>query len=699
MSQNNESNSNRLINETSPYLIQHAYNPVDWYPWGEEALERARNEQRLILLSIGYSACHWCHVMERESFENEQIAEIMNKHYVCIKVDREERPDLDKIYQVAHQMFNQRGGGWPLTAFLTYDEHAPVFVGTYFPDKSRHGMPSFATVLENIAQQFSASKDRLSEHNRVIKEAFERFSIPEPNNQEAFDESLLDSAVESLIEDYDPVYGGFGYAPKFPHPTQIEVLSEFCQRQNSDPTRHESVMNIILHTLDAMGNGGLYDQVGGGFYRYAVDAKWEIPHFEKMLYDNAQLIPHYVGLGIVTDRTRLSQIAQESAQWVIREMQAPQGGYFSTLDADSEGEEGKFYVWKSDELREVLDEQEYRVVDIRFGLRGRPNFEGNWHLTAVNSIIVVAQRSGIPIDQTRQLLESACAKLFDVRCQRIWPGRDDKILASWNGLMIKAMARTGRLLNQVEFIESAQRALDFVRTHMWKNGRLHAAAMGEQARFNGYLDDYAFVADAVIEMLQVRWRNEDLDFVIELVDALVEHFTDVKSQAFYFTSDDHEKLIHRSIPTNDDATPSGNGIAAQVLTKLGYLTGDTQYLDKASGVVQGVSRTVTAMPSAFGSVLVAIEQIINPPPVVIIRGDLEEMAAWARAVMSAEPLKPMVFQIPRDVHDGLPVMLAEKKCGDSTTAYVCTGFTCSAPCSSLDQLLRVIADRKSSSNS
>ncbi len=684
---------NRLIDETSPYLLQHAYNPVDWYPWGPEALERARLEKKLILLSVGYSACHWCHVMERESFEDEKTAAIMNQHYVCIKVDREERPDLDKIYQLAHQLFNQRAGGWPLTAFLTYDEHAPVYIGTYFPDKPRHGMPSFAQVLENISKQFNTAKRSLGDHNQLVKNAFSQFSIPHSAVPKAFDQSLLTAAVDDLLKSYDPVYGGFGAAPKFPHPTHLAILQTFCQRMQADTQKQDAAMSALLHTLDAMGSGGLYDQIGGGFCRYSVDARWEIPHFEKMLYDNAQLIPYYADFGIAAKRERFLALALASAHWVIREMQSPAGGYYSTLDADSEGEEGKFYVWSLEDLQTILSDDEYKVFDIRFGLRGTPNFEGKWHLTVVNSMTVVAQRSGIPLVRTQELIASACKKLFVKREQRVRPGRDDKILAAWNGLMIKAMAIAGRRLKRTEFVDSAQRALDFVRTHMWSDSRLLATAMGEQSRLQAYLDDYVFIADAVLEMLQTRWRNEDFAFLTELVETLFAHFADPNTKAFYFTGDDHEKLIHRSLPTHDDATPSGNGVAAQVLLKLGYLTGESRYLDQASELAQNIAQIAQSMPSAFGSVMVAVEQIVNPSPIVIVRGNTSQMKAWADAVASIEPVNVMIFQIPPDVQDGLPQLLAEKVCGESTIAYVCTGLTCSAPCHTLDDLLNRIRDR------
>jgi len=678
---------NRLIDETSPYLRQHAYNPVDWYPWGTEALEMAKRKNCLILLSVGYSACHWCHVMEHESFEDSETAQIMNENFVCIKVDREERPDLDKIYQSAHQLFNQRPGGWPLTAFLTSDEHVPVFVGTYFPDKPRHGMPAFSTVLKNISSQFQQTRDKLPQHSKAVREAFKRFEIPQPQSDVQLDDSYMVSAAEHLLRDYDPVYGGFGGAPKFPHSTQLSVLLAFCRSAGDDQPKKHSVIDVAVHTLEAMTYGGLYDQIGGGFYRYSVDAKWEIPHFEKMLYDNSQLIASCVEFGIYTGTKKFLHVALDSALWVIREMQSSNGGYFSTLDADSEGHEGKFYVWTVKEIKEILSQDEYAAVEIRYGLRGTPNFEGNWHLTVVNSVELVARRTGKSTDATRQLLAVAREKLFDVRSRRIRPGRDEKILASWNGLMIGAMAKAGRTLGRPDFIESAERAYDFVRTAMWKNNRLLATAFDDQAKLNAYLDDYAFLADGIIELLQARWRNEDLAFAVQLVEVMLKHYSDERTGAFYFTSDDHEKLLHRSTPTYDDATPSGNGVAASVLAKLGYLTGETRYIERSERLAGGILSASGAVPSAYGSTVVAAQQLTNPGAVVIISGEPEEARKWSDEVFGDAPFGTMVFQIPPQCKSGLPPMLAQKTGDGPVTAYVCTGFACSAVYTSIDDLM------------
>ena len=682
---------NRLINETSPYLLQHAYNPVDWYPWSTEALDKAVQENKPILLSIGYSACHWCHVMERESFEDDEIAEIMNKHYVCVKVDREERPDLDKVYQIAHQMYTQRAGGWPLTVFLTPDEHTPIFAGTYFPDTPRQGMPSFGDLLERIAEHYQAKKNTLNDHNRVMKEAFSRLRTVASDSDLPLDESLLAEAVQELSMQYDPVYGGFGEAPKFPHPTQVALLLAFGRRRDANAHLCGRAINMAVHTLEAMANGGLYDHVAGGFSRYSVDSKWEIPHFEKMLYDNAQLIPLYVDAGIEHHREDFIETATRCADWAMRDMQSPAGGYYSTLDADSEGEEGKFYVWNRDELKTLLTVEELKAVDIRFGLRGTPNFEGKWHLRIENSLSVVAQRTGWPESQIPSILDKARRKMFIYRSKRVPPGRDEKILTSWNGLMIKAMAHTGRLLNRDDFVESAGRALDFARKRLWRDGRLLATAKDDVSHLNAYLDDYIFLADGVLELLQARWRDEEFRFALDLIEVVMTHYMDEDSGSFHFTSDDHETLLFRSIPTHDEATPSGNGVAAQLLVRAGHILGETRYLKAADRTMHALHPAATQMPSAFGSLLSAIEETLNPAPILVLRGEVKEMRQWAADCVEKTAGHLTVLPIPSDARD-LPGLLVERKAGDSTVAYLCHKFTCAPPFDSLEELLNSVSD-------
>src|SRR5690606_18078750 len=428
--------TNRLIHETSPYLRQHAHNPVDWYPWGEEALARARREHKPILLSIGYSACHWCHVMERESFEDEDVARVMNAHFVCIKVDREERPDLDKVYQLAHQLLTQRAGGWPLTVFLAPDDHAPFFAGTYFPKTPRYGMPGLIELLEQVARAWNEQREAIRARNRALQEVLGRMD-PAPAAGPALGPELVRRALAELAGQYDPRYGGFGSAPKFPHPSSAALLLRRAEAGVSEPP----ALVMARDTLAAMARGGIYDQLGGGFFRYSVDPRWEIPHFEKMLYDNAQLLPLYARLAAVHGAGWARRIAEETAAWMIREMQAPAGGFYATLDADSEGHEGRYYVWERDQIRALLTPPEYEVVVRRFGLDAPANFEGRWHLNARMEPDAIARALGRERATVDGLLDAARARLLAARSERVRPARDEKILASWNGLAIGALAR------------------------------------------------------------------------------------------------------------------------------------------------------------------------------------------------------------------------------------------------------------------
>ncbi|MDE0308543.1 MAG: thioredoxin domain-containing protein [Acidiferrobacterales bacterium] len=691
----NEPKANRLIHETSPYLLQHAQNPVDWYPWGNEAINRAREEGRLILLSVGYSACHWCHVMEHESFEDEKVAKFMNKNFVCIKVDREERPDLDIIYQTAHQIFNQRAGGWPLTAFLTPDEHAPVFVGTYFPPTARYGMPSFMDLLKNIAEQYQERKNVIGEHNDRMKEALNRLRLVDGDFDLPVDHSMLVTAVRDLFAQYDPVFGGFGEAPKFPHTTQLQILLMYWQTSTRDSRFLDRALDVTAHTLEAMAQGGLYDHLGGGFYRYSIDAQWEIPHFEKMLYDNALLMPLYVDAGICAGRDDFHKTVIHTGLWAIREMQSETGGFYSSLDADTKGMEGQFYVWKTEQIKDILAYEEFKAVDVRFGLRGEPNFEDRWHLSISNSLDVIADRADIAPSEVPLLLDAAIAKLFAARSERTPPGLDDKILASWNGLMIKAMANAGRMIDRPDFIESAHKAAGFVRRCMWKDGRLLATAKDDQARLNAYLDDYVFLADGILELLQARWNTEEFEFAVELIEVVLKHFVDNEYGAFCFTSDDHERLISRTIPTNDDSTPSSNGVAALTLIRLGHITGEQRYIEAADRALRAVQPSALHMPSAFGATLIAIEELVNPSTFIVIRGAQDEISQWARTCAKVGTVNLTVFAIPDDAGE-LPGLLAEKKPADNSSAiaYVCSGFRCLAPIDSLDALIESIPRRE-----
>ena len=674
---------NRLAQETSPYLLQHADNPVDWYPWGPEALEKARTENKPILLSIGYSACHWCHVMAHESFEDPATAAVMNELFVNIKVDREERPDLDRIYQLAHQMLIQRGGGWPLTMFLSPIDHRPFFGGTYFPKDSRHGLPAFADLLQRVAEFYSTRAQDIAQQSHALKQAFEEISPPPAEPGMALTDEPIAVAREMLAREFDSRFGGFGRAPKFPHPATIEFLLRTWRSSagQEEPDLHALYMATL--TLTRMCEGGIYDQLGGGFARYSVDEFWMIPHFEKMLYDNGQLLGNLAHAATATGDELFARVASETADWLMRDMQSPEGGYWSTLDADSEGHEGRFYVWTPEEVRKHLEPDEFEVFARRFGLDQPANFEGAWHLHVYRSVPDIAQELSISEDQAKDRLDRARAKLLQVRNRRVWPGRDEKILTSWNGLAISGMAIAARALQRPDLADSALRAVDFIRKHLWQNGRLLAVSKDGRSRFPAYLDDYAFLLDGLLELLQTSWRSEDLAFADELAATLLRHFEDKEHGGFYFTADDHEALMHRSRTFSDEAVPSGNAIAAKALTRIGLLLGNTDYLDAAARTLRASWPQLERYPHGHAAMLVALEEHLDPPQIVIVRGGAS--TSWQRQLDRVYAPRRLIFAIPSDARD-LPAALAEKKPMGDTVAYVCTGMSCSPPVTTLEAL-------------
>jgi uncharacterized protein YyaL (SSP411 family) len=654
--------SNRLAKETSPYLQQHAGNPVDWYAWGEEALARARAEDKPILLSVGYSACHWCHVMAHESFEDPEVAAVMNRHYVNIKVDREERPDLDQVYQTAHQMLAQRGSGWPLTMFLSPDG-TPFWGGTYFPKTSRYGLPGFVEILKRIAAVWREQRKAVGEQGEQVKLAFSRLQ-PGPAAQPAvLGAEPVRAALEVLRASFDARHGGFGGAPKFPHPADLEL----CLRKGET--------DIAVTTLRHMCEGGVYDQLGGGFCRYSVDAQWMIPHFEKMLYDNGPLLQLLADAWLVTGDALYARCAEQTAGWILREMQSPEGGYYSSLDADAEHEEGKFYVWDADQVRALLTQEEWTVVAPHYGLDGRPNFEGrHWHLHVAQPL-----RAGADA-----LLASARAKLFAAREPRVRPGRDEKVLVSWNALAMRGMAHAGRVCGRPEWIASARRALEFIRARMWQGGRLLATYKDGRAHLNAYLDDYAYLVLALIELLQADCRGEDLEFAQALAEVLLEQFEDREAGGFFFTARDHEQLIHRPKPGHDSAMASGNGMAACALNRLAALTGEARYARAAERTLELFYPAMREQPSGYAMLLLALEEQLEPPATAVLRGAAEALVPWTRAMAREYIPGTMVLAIPAGVR-GLPPVL-DKPAGRSVNAWLCRGVACLPPFTELDVL-------------
>jgi uncharacterized protein YyaL (SSP411 family) len=664
--------ANHLIGETSPYLQQHACNPVEWYPWGEEALTRAREEDKPILLSIGYSACHWCHVMAHESFEDPTTAEVMNRLFINIKVDREERPDLDRIYQTAHQLLTRRPGGWPLTMVLTPDQ-LPFVGGTYFPPEERFGLPAFRDVLQRIHDFYTQNRASIQEQNHSLVAALESgFG----DSVGKLDDKPVRLAVQELAGSFDEVHGGFGSAPKFPHVANLALLL-----RDDDPQARQ----MALFTLQSMAAGGLLDQLGGGFYRYSVDERWEIPHFEKMLYDNGPLLQRYVEAWQLTGDSFYNRAAEKTAEWVLREMQLEHGGYAASQDADTDGEEGGFYVWTQADMQALLTNEEYAVTSRYYGLDRPANFEGRWHLKLSTSPADIATSLGRSEDEVLQRLRSAREKLFELRNGRAELGRDDKVLVSWNALMIKGMACAGTHLGHPEFVASAERALDFIRREMFRDGRLLASWKDGQGKYAAYLDDYAFLLEALLALLQARWRPEDLLFAQQLADVLLEHFEDEQNGGFFFTADDHETLIQRPRSMMDESMPSGNGVAAAALYRLGHLSGRLEYLDAAEKTLRAGFSLMNQYPTAHGAMLCALQEQQRGIELFVLRGKVSVLGAWKEKLLAGFHPNRYVIILPPEA-GGLPEALQDKPAQGEAVAYRCLGHQCSPPIRNMEDL-------------
>ena len=693
--------SNKLAGETSPYLLQHASNPVEWYPWGEQALAIAREQDKPILLSIGYSACHWCHVMAHESFEDADVAAVMNAHFINIKVDREERPDIDQIYQTAHSMLSNKSGGWPLTVFLTPNQE-PYFTGTYFPKSAKYQLPGFADLIPRVAAFYHERKDDLAVQNSQLADALKR-TIPAPSSTLSASESTLKLAFTSLESSFDFEHGGFGSAPKFPNPADITLLlhqavgrSDDSSRSNGENRDETSLLQkqaqaMALQMLSAMANGGIYDQLGGGFCRYSVDERWNIPHFEKMLYDNGQLLFLYCDGWQISKNPRYQQIVEETVAWLVREMTDKEGAFYSSLDADSmdehgHSEEGAFYVWQPDEVKALLTPEEFAVASSCFGFDRAANFEG----VAWNPYL-----ARLPEHDDIANLMNAQTKLFEAREKRTRPGRDDKILTSWNALAIKGLARAGRVFNRPDWIKLAQSAVDFIREKLWVNDQLLAtckSVIGKDdgsgnynAHLNAYLDDYAFLLDALVECMQANYRAEDLAFAEDLAEALLENF-ESEDGGFYFTSHSHETLIHRPKQGYDNATPNGNGIAAVALQKLGHILGEPRYLQAAERTLKAFDSSMANNPAACATLCHALEEFLTPPTMVIIRGEAKQMAAWHDAINQHYYPHHLFFYLD-DSAKNLPQTL-QRIFTKEVNAWVCKGVVCEPRSNKLQLLLK-----------
>ncbi|HZI90077.1 MAG TPA: thioredoxin domain-containing protein [Thermoleophilaceae bacterium] len=650
--------ANRLADETSPYLLQHRNNPVAWQPWDDQALAQAREQSRPVLLSIGYSACHWCHVMERESFEDEDTATYMNEHFVCIKLDREERPDLDSIYMEACQAMTGRGG-WPLNVFLT-PEQVPFYAGTYFPPEERHGMPSWNAVLEAVSTAWEERSDEIRESGSRVTERLRGAAALQPSAQ-PLDRAVLDHALESLRDMYDTRFGGFGGAPKFPAASTIELLLRLGDTEMSAPT------------LTAMAAGGMYDLVGGGFARYSVDERWLVPHFEKMLYDNALLARAYLHGWQVTGDPLLRRVSEETLDWALREMRAPEGGFYCALDADSEGEEGLFYVWTLDQLRAVLGEDDAAGAADYYGVRPGGNFEGR-------SILTRGEREPENLEDIRR-------RLYDARAQRVWPGLDDKRLTAWNALMISALAEAGAVLERRDFLDAARGAAEFVLRDLRDgDGRLLRTFKDGEAKLNAYLEDHAFLLEALITLYEATFEPRWLVAARALADTMIDRFADEENGGFFETSSDHERLVARRKDLEDHPIPSGNASAAYGLLRLAALTGEHGYESRAVGVLQLLHELAGTHPHAFSHLLQALDFHLSPVREVALAGD--DTAELQRTVRGA--FRPHIV-LAGGEPDGVPLMEGRAPVEGRAAAYVCEGFACKAPVTEpaeLEELLR-----------
>ena len=666
---------NRLARESSPYLLQHANNPVDWYPWCDEALQRAAEEDRPIFLSVGYSACHWCHVMERESFESEQVAQQLNQAFICIKVDREERPDIDQIYMNAVQLMTGRGG-WPMSVFLT-PERQPFYGGTYWPPEPRHGMPSFSNVIDAVLDAWSQRRDQIYEQAGKLTAHLQTLGRQTQQEQTAFDVQFLQRAAGKLEQVFDPQHGGFGRAPKFPHSMDLSLLMRLWSRDEK-----EAQLGMVTLTLDQMKNGGIYDHLGGGFARYSTDDRWLIPHFEKMLYDNALLTGNYLDAFVLTGNPEYAQVARETCDYVLREMTDDEGGFHSSEDADSEGQEGKFYVWTPEEvLRELGDaagERFCRAYDVT----PEGNFEGHSVLNLPQPISRVAELLGWEPGELESELEASREKLRNARNQRVRPAKDDKVLCSWNALMIDSLARAGRILNQPAYLAAATRAAEFILKKMRRHdGRLYHSWRDGKANHPGYLDDHAYMIHALQSLYEATLAPHWLDEASSLADIALEHFADAQNGGFFYTSDDHETLITRTKDLHDSSVPSGNGMIATALLRLGKLLGSNKLVGAAAGTLEHAKGVMAESPTAAGQLLIGADWMLGPVRQMVLIGQDEALDTFITSRHRC--------YLPRDVFagrpsDSAPPSLLEqvfqgKSSPEDVAAFVCRDFECDAP--------------------
>ncbi len=674
--------TNRLVNETSPYLLQHAHNPVDWYPWGDEAFQKAKAENKPILLSIGYSACHWCHVMEHESFENEEIAKLMNDLFVSIKVDREERPDLDEIYMNAVQMLTGRGG-WPMTVFLT-PEGKPFYGGTYFPPEDRQGMPGFPRVLTGVAQAYREKPQDVEKSVGQILSALERMSQSQ-ESKVAFSLEAIAESAEQISRAYDSDHGGLGRAPKFPNAGVYELFL-----RHYDQSKNQRFLEMVTHTLTKMAQGGIYDHLGGGFHRYSVDEKWLVPHFEKMLYDNAQLVRIYAQLYCVTRDELFKNVTEETLDYLLREMLHSEGGFYSTQDADSEGEEGKFFIWSPQEVNQILGEEAGEIFSRIYDVSDFGNFEGR---NILHPILTLEQASKLFKKDPKAiavLISDSKKKLFQEREKRIKPFRDEKIITSWNGLMLSGLAEAIKISPRQSYLDTANRTLQFFFSKMFRGGHLLHTYKDGTAKLLGYLDDYAFMAVGLLDLYEATFDRAQLALAIELADTMVSEFWDEKGGAFFYTGKSHEQLISRAKPVFDASIPSGNSMATHLLLRLYYLTGREVYLQRAETVLRSYYDAMLSQPFGFAHMLCALDLYLRKPKEIVVIGNRKDanIAELINRIHSIYlPNKTLQLAGPDESLEKIsPLFRGKTQLDGKPTVYVCHNFTCSLPVTSWEEI-------------
>ena len=661
---------NRLKKEKSDYLLQHADNPVDWYPWSDEAFLIAEQEDKPVMLSIGYSACHWCHVMAHESFEDDATAEIMNKNFINIKLDKEERPDLDKIYQMSQTIITGKTGGWPLTVFMT-PKKFPFFAGTYFPNTERHGLPSFKDILIRVNDFYIDQKRDIELQNIQIKNIFNNLNKSK-ESKNIINDDLMEKVKNELLASMDKVHGGFGSAPKFPHINNLEFLIKTLKKQDKD------VLDAINLTLSRMCCSGIFDHLKGGFFRYSVDELWMIPHFEKMLYDNGPMISILANAFRKTGNKMYLNKLSQTCDWLLAEMQSNDGGYYSTIDADSEGIEGKFYVWSDDDLNNILNKEEIDVFKKMFVVYDRPNFDGKYHLhvTKTNESYYL---------ENIDIANKICKKLLQKRDERIRPGTDKKVLVSWNALVIEGMINAYKVTENKDYLISARKSFDFIKNNMWQDDKLYAC-YHDKACFNAYLDDYAFLSRACLEILKIEWDNSYFDFLIKITDVLINDFQDKENGGFYFTSDNHEELIYRPKSYMDESLPSGNSIAIGALMELYELTGLTKYIEAVENAINSAHDSLNRSNSSHSSLLLVAPRTDSSKRLIIIRCEESNLSDNQNLINKLDTLNDNIYFITNNITlkvDGL----SDKKPQGNFTAYICQNNICLEPISSIEKLI------------